>query len=47
MEKTYNLRGIPASLWQSLKVIAAQRNLTIKAAIIAALTDWVQRNKEA
>jgi predicted XRE-type DNA-binding protein len=42
-EKGYNLRGIPESTWKRLKVAAAQADMTIKDAIIEAITEWLEK----
>jgi len=42
--KNYLLRGIPVGLWQAVKVIAAQKNTTIRNIILSLLLNFVKEN---
>ena len=40
--KSYVLRDIPEALWREVKAQAAERGITIGAAILALLEKWVK-----
>ena len=42
--KEYILRGIPADLWQAVKIIAARKNTTIRNIILNLLLKYVEEN---
>lgn len=42
---SFMLRGVDAQLWQRLREKAASLNISLKTAVIAALTAYVQENR--
>ena len=40
--KAYNLRGIPDDVWREIHKAAIDRGLTIRAAVVEALQEWLR-----
>ena len=38
-----HVRRVPADLWHQVRVRAVERNMTIRAAVIAALRGWAEQ----
>ena len=41
-----NIKGIPATMWARVKVLAIQRRVTVKSIVVRALTDYLAKVKE-
>ena len=44
-DKDIRVRAIPIDLWQRVKVVAAQRDITIRELVIEALTESVGKDR--
>ena len=44
--KRYLLDGIPAGLWSAVKAKCKRDGISIRAAVLHLLTDWINKEKE-